>query len=69
MATGGVGKVPTKSELVGVEDLLWVSSIVMNCFMVLMSMESSVDSALVTGVMVRMGMHGSSTASKKDAVP
>ena len=42
--------------LAGVEGLLWVSSIAMNCFMVSMSMESLVDLALATEVTVGTGM-------------
>ena len=48
----------TKSKLVGVEGSLWLSSIVMTCFMILMSVESSVDLVLVARAMIRacMGM-------------
>ena len=42
----------TKSESVGAEGLLWVSSIATNCFIVSMSMESLVDSVLGAGAMV-----------------
>ena len=56
----------TKSELVGAEGLLWVSSIATNCFIVSMSMEGFLDLALVTGVTVRAGGHRSSAAMKHE---
>ena len=51
------------------EGLLCLLNVVMACFMMLMSVESLVDLALATGVMVGVGVHGSSRAGKKDAVP
>ena len=40
----------------------------MTCFMVSMSMESLVDSALATGEMVRAGVHGVSRVDENYAV-
>ena len=55
----------TKSESVGVDSLLWVSSVATNCFIVLMSMESLVDSILGAGA--RGSGHGSCGAMKEKA--
>ena len=44
----------TKSELVRTDGLLWLSSVVRNCFIVLMSVESLEDSVL--GADVKVGV-------------
>ena len=54
----------TKSKSVGVEGSLWLSSIAMTCFMILMSVESSVDLVVEAGAMVGACGHRSHSAVK-----
>ena len=57
-----------KGEAARAEGLLWVSSIAMNCFIVSMSIESSVDSVLEAGARVGAGGCGQSHARAEASV-
>ena len=64
-----MGGVLTKSKLVRVDSLLWVSRVATNCFIVSMSMESSVDSVLEAGARVGVGRCRQSHGGMEASVP